>query len=54
MDTASFLGQAVASCGDVGMTWDLPGFYDPVGSLAAEMAFLRYFCRSPPPGCHPF
>lgn len=54
MDTATLLGQAGAGSGDVELTWDLPGFYDPVGSLAAEMAFLRYFCGSPHPRCYPF
>lgn len=53
MDTATLLGQAGAGSGDVELTWDLPGFYDPVGSLAAEMAFLRYFRVSPLPRCHP-
>lgn len=47
MDTAPLLDQGGASSGDVGLTWNLPVFYDPVGSLAAEMVFLRYFCRSP-------
>lgn len=52
MDTASLLSQAGAGRGDVELTWDLPGFYD--GFLAAEMAFLRYFCGSLLPRCHPF
>lgn len=54
MDTESLLSQAGADRGHVELTWDLPGFYDPAGSLAAEMAFLRYFCGSLLPQCHPF
>lgn len=52
VDTA-LLGQVGASSGDVGLTWDWSGFCNPVGSLATEMAFLRYFCGSPLPRCHP-
>jgi hypothetical protein len=52
--TAPLLSQAGAGSRDMWLAWDLPGFYDPVGSLAAEMAFLGYFCRAPLPHCRTF